>query len=119
MVILDSRERVHPEDVTLHRTRGAVLAQLGRRAEALREARWLERSDAYRQDRDLALGVGWILMRVGEVDSALPHIERALAGPSSTTAPMLRLFTEWDPFRSDVRFRALLAQYADPEARSR
>ena len=115
VAILDSREREHPDDVGLHRTRGAVLAWLGRRAEALREARWLERSDEYRQDRDLALGVGEILMRVGEVDSALPHIERALSGPSSTTAPMLRVFSEWDPFWSDPRFRALMAKYADPE----
>ena len=116
--ILDSRERAHPEDVDLHRSRGEVLAWLGRRAEALREARWLERSDAYRQDRDLALGVALILMRVGEVDSALPHIERALAGPSSSTAPMLRVFTEWDPFRNDPRFQALMAKYANPEFRT-
>jgi len=112
--ILDSRARAHPHDVD-HRTRGAVLAWLGRRAEALREARWLERSDEYRQDRDLALGVGEILMRVGEVDSALPHIERSLSGPSSTTAPMLRLYPDWDSFWSDPRFRALMAKYADPE----
>jgi serine/threonine-protein kinase len=113
--ILDSRERAHPEDAGVHRQRGEVLAWLGHRPEALREARWLQRSGAYRQDRDVALSVGLILIRVGEVDSALPHIERALAGPSSSTAPMLRVFTEWDPFRNDPRFRALLAKYANPE----
>jgi TolB-like protein/DNA-binding SARP family transcriptional activator/Flp pilus assembly protein TadD len=114
-LILDARERAHPEDAGVHRERGEVLAWLGRRPEALREARWLQQSDAYRQDRDVALGVGLILMRVGQVDSALPHIERAFAGPSSSTAPMLRVFTEWDPFRRDPRFQALLAKYANPE----
>ena len=113
--ILDSRERAHPEDVGVHAARGAVLAALGRREEALREARWLEQSDAYRQDRDEAMGVALILMRVGEIDSALPHIARALAGPSTTTAPYLRLATDWDPFRNDLRFRALMAKYANPE----
>ena len=113
--ILDSRERAHPEDVGVHANRGAVLAWLGRRPEALREARWVQESDAYRQDRDVAMGVAMILMRVGEIDSALPHIERALAGPSTTTAPYLRLATDWDPIRNDPRFRALMAKYANPE----
>jgi TolB-like protein/DNA-binding SARP family transcriptional activator/Tfp pilus assembly protein PilF len=113
--ILDSRERAHPDDGGVHAARGAVLAALGRRAEALREARWLQESDAYRQDRDWAMGVATILMRVGEVDSALPQIERALAGPSTTTAPYLRLAPDWEPFRTDPRFQALMAKYANPE----
>ena len=61
------------------------------------------------------MGVAMILMRVGEIDSALPHIERALAGPSTTTAPYPRLATDWDPIRNDPRFRALMAKYANPE----
>jgi len=115
--ILDSRERAHPEDGGVHAMRGAVLAWLGRRAEAVREAHWLQGRDAYRQDRDWAMGVALILMRVGEVDSALAQVERALAGPSTITAPYLRLQADWDPIRNDPRFQALLVKYADPQAR--
>jgi serine/threonine-protein kinase len=114
--ILDSQERARPNDSNVHRTRGAVLAWLGHRAEALREARWLQQSDEYRYDRDQALGVAIILMQVGEITAALPEIERALSGPSTTTVHLLRLSMDWDPIRRDPRFVALLAKYAEPEA---
>ena len=114
--ILGSQERARPNDSDVHRARGAVLAWLGRSAEALREARWLRQSDEYRHDRDQALGVALILMRVGEINAALPEIERALSGPSTTTVHLLHLYTDWDSIRRDPRFVALLAKYAEPEA---
>jgi TolB-like protein/DNA-binding SARP family transcriptional activator/Flp pilus assembly protein TadD len=104
----------------VHAERGLLLAELGRRAEARREARWLEQSDVYREDR---FHDGWvvaaralILMRVGETDAALGETERLLAGPSITTAQEIRLNPNWDPIRGDPRLQALLAKYADPEA---
>jgi TolB-like protein/DNA-binding SARP family transcriptional activator len=116
--ILDARERAHPEDVDTHGMRGAVLAALGRRAEALLEARWIEQSEAYRRDADVAATRAEILARVGETDAALADVERALAGPSTVTAPLFRLLPNWDPLRNDPRFQALLVKYANPEART-
>jgi hypothetical protein len=84
----------------------------------LLEARWIAQSEAYRRDADVAAVRAMILARVGETDTALPDVERALAGPSTVTAPLLRLLPYWDPIRSDPRFQALLVKYADPEARS-
>ena len=116
--ILDAQERASPADGDVHGTRGLVLAWLGRRAEALGEAQWLARSDAYRADADVAAVRAEILARLGETEAALADVERALASPSTVTAPLLRLLPEWDPIRSDPRFEALLLKYADPLVRS-
>jgi TolB-like protein/DNA-binding SARP family transcriptional activator/Flp pilus assembly protein TadD len=120
LAALDSAERAAPDDPGVHGGRGAVLAALGRRAEAMREERWLERSalyrtDRYRQDAGIAVDAV-ILMRVGETDAALDRLERLLAGPSLVTVQQLRLDPTWDPIRGDPRFQRLLARYATPAA---
>jgi TolB-like protein/DNA-binding SARP family transcriptional activator/Flp pilus assembly protein TadD len=114
---LDSAESASPDDWGVHGERGVVLAELGRRADALREARWLRQSDVYRKDRfrnGWAIGtLAMILMRAGEPDAALAETERLLAGPSVTTVPDLRLNPDWDPIRGNPRFQALLVKYAN------
>jgi predicted negative regulator of RcsB-dependent stress response len=86
------------------------LAGLGRRQEALREARWLEQSVVYREDayygRLVAEARARILAQAGDVDAALDEIEQLLAGPGFLSVHMLRLDPRWDP-----RFQALLAKY--------
>ena len=114
---LDAQERGHPDDFGVHGMRGVALAALGRSADALREARWIAERKEYRTDPDAALDRVQILARVGETDAALADLEPALAGPSATTAPALRLFPYWDPVLANPRFQALLAKYANPEAR--
>jgi TolB-like protein/DNA-binding SARP family transcriptional activator/Flp pilus assembly protein TadD len=116
---LEVQERAHPDDGGVHGMRGIALAALGRRADALREARWIAKSAAYHQYPDVAGVRAEILARIGETDAALADLERVLVGPSYATAPSLRLFPNWDPILVDPRFQALLAKYADPEARTR
>lgn len=114
-------ERQHPGDWTVHGHRGLALAGLGRRMEALQEADWLERSDAYRNDRydsGPAQVRARILVRVGEADAALAEIERLLSGPSLLSVGELRLSPEYDPIRQDPRFQALLVKYADHGSRA-
>jgi eukaryotic-like serine/threonine-protein kinase len=106
-------------DWRVHAARGLALAGLGRRDEALREARWLQQSEVYRQDAykgpSVAEDRARILARAGDVDAALDEIEQLLAGPSWISAHTLRLDPRWDPIRNDPRFQALLVKYANPE----
>ena len=99
----------------MHAARGLALAGLGRRDEALREARWLQQSVVYREDAfdgpNVAEDRARILAQAGEADAALDEIERLLAGPSWLSVHTLRLDPRWDPIRDHPRFKALLAKY--------
>ena len=91
------------------------MAGLGRRQEALREARWLQQSVVYREDaydsRFVAEERARILAQAGEVDAALDEIEQLLAGPGFLSVHTLRLDPRWDQLRDNPRFQALLAKY--------
>ncbi|MBS1241407.1 MAG: transcriptional activator protein [Gemmatimonadetes bacterium] len=116
-VQIDSALRARPNDASLHMMRGGVMAELGRRAEALREVRWLEQSDGYRNNHNCPPepeARALILAQLGERDSALAAIERLLAGPSRVTAHTIRLDPVWDPARRDPRIEALLLKYRNP-----
>ena len=99
----------------MHAARGLALAGMGRREEALREARRLQQSVVYREDAydgsQVAEDRARILAEAGEADAALDEIERLLAGPSLLSVHTLRLDPLWDPIRDHPRFQALLAKY--------
>jgi serine/threonine-protein kinase len=118
VTMLDSAERVRPDDWIVHAMRGEALAGLGRRADALREARWLAQSDAYRKDQFEgawpAASRSIILAGVGETVAAIAELERLLAHPSHLSVPEVRVNQGWDPIRNDPRFQALLVKYAHP-----
>lgn len=115
-VTLDSVIKDLPEDWRVHAARGLALAGLGRRDEAVREARWLQQSFRYRGDAldrpTLAEERARILAQAGESEAALREIEELLAAPSLLTVHTLRLDPLWDPLRSNPRFQALLAEYS-------
>jgi len=119
VVKLTAMERATPEEWWRHAARGMALACLGRRAEALREAHWIEMSDVYRNDHFSGVwAIDWraaILLWSGEVDSALALYDRSLAGPGGNTVRALAYDFRLDPFRHDPRVQALLVKYATPK----
>lgn len=112
LTLLDSVMIALPDDWRVHVARGLALAGLGRRNEALREARWLRESDVYRKDAAagpfVAIQRALVLAQAGEADMAVDELERARAGPRAVSAHMLRLDPLWDPIRDHPRFQRLL-----------
>ncbi|PWB70342.1 MAG: hypothetical protein C3F15_13925 [Holophagae bacterium] len=102
-------------DARYHSSLGIAYAGLGRRVEAVREARlgcelMPASQDAWRALRrieDLAL----VYTMVGETGEAIAQLEKLLQGSGETTPHLLRLDPRWDPLRSDPRFQALLTKY--------
>ena len=56
-----------------------------------------------------------ILVHVGDTEEALREIEQRVAGPSETSAHVLRLDPRWGPIRNDPRCQALLKKYDPPQ----
>ena len=114
-----------PESATRHANLGLLLAFLGRKDEAIAAGRRAvelrpEAKDAV-DGPHLSGYLALIYARVGEIDLALPLLERLLHTPHasdsahySVSAQDLRLRWEWDPLRGDPRFQALLAREATP-----
>jgi len=115
--LFNIRERADPNDLEVHALRGVAMAALGRRADALREAGWLERFDDY-PGNCYSSGTGYgrarIMARLGETGKALGEIEQLLARPSLFSVHELRLSPDFDPIRNDPRYQALLQKYANP-----
>ncbi len=122
---LDLEQGVKPssEDHRLHRSLGVAYAGLGRRDDALREARLAcdlmpPSKDALRAQwslEDLAL----VYTVLGMSDDAIAALDDLLARSGWWTANSLRLDPRWDPLRSDPRFQALLTKYEVKEGACR
>jgi hypothetical protein len=113
---LDSVLGELPDDWRVHASRGLALAGLGQQSEMKKEADWLARSTAYADPFDraeLAEARAMIFGQAGLVNEALAEIEPLLAGPSNTSAHMVRLDPRYDPMRDDAGFQALLEKYGN------
>jgi tetratricopeptide (TPR) repeat protein len=107
-----------PENATRHANLGWFYAFSGRKDDAIREGRRAvelkpESKDAF-DGAGMSSYLALIYARVGEKDLALPLIERLLKTPGpvdsvdySITVNDLKYRWEWDPIRSDPRFRKL------------
>jgi TolB-like protein/Tfp pilus assembly protein PilF len=112
---LEQKVAQDPDDSRPHSALGIAYAGLGRRLDAVREAKigcdlmpaskdaWLA---LYRLE-DLAL----VYTMVGQASEAIAQLDDLLAQDGEVTPHVLRLNPRWDPLRSDPRFQALLAKY--------
>jgi tetratricopeptide (TPR) repeat protein len=110
-----------PKSAERHANFGLVNAFLGRKEEAIREAR--RAVELKPESKDALDGVlmncylALVYARIGEKDLALPLIERLVDTPGavdsvdySLTVNDLKYRWEWDPIRSDPRFQKLIEQ---------
>ncbi|HEX8897495.1 MAG TPA: hypothetical protein VF751_02260, partial [Chthoniobacterales bacterium] len=111
-----------PTDALRHANLGLLYSFMGRKEDAIREG--LRAVGLEPETRD-AVKAPWmngflamIYVRTGDLDSALPLLERALASPFPVdntncciTYNDLRKRWQWDPVRNDPRFQKLLAEH--------
>jgi tetratricopeptide (TPR) repeat protein len=92
---------------------------LGRREEAIREAREVDAlatTTGVTRDRTVVLEqLAAIYAAVGEPDEALDRIDGLLSIPGSLSVARLRLEPHWDPLRDHPRFAEILDKYAEEE----
>lgn len=113
--ILDSVRKERRDDWWVRASLGLALAGLGRRDEALGEARWLQQSTEYRTDAyegtNVAMHRARILAQAGDADAAFDEIERLLTKPSWLSVNVLRLDPLFDPVRQHPRYEAVVAKH--------
>jgi TolB-like protein/Flp pilus assembly protein TadD len=120
--VLEKNVRDHPDNAGDHAALGILYAYMGRKEEAIRESRravelWPESTDAVNGPQ-FAYNLALVYALTGEVDQALPLVERLLRTPGATnrqdfytggiTLAELRLRWQWDKLRGDPRFQKLL-----------
>ncbi len=114
--------RDHPDDSGSHSHLGIIYGYLGRKEDAIREGR--RAVELCPESMDAAEGVeracelALIYALTGEIDQALTLIERLVRTPGaasrgafydgSMTQAELRLRWQWDPLRSDPRFKKIV-----------
>jgi len=102
-----------------HANLGLIYSFIGRREDAIREGRRAVELEPETKDAVVAPWMNGFLamiyVRVGDLDSALPLLERALASPfpidntnCCITYNDVRKRWQWDPARNDPRFQKLL-----------
>jgi serine/threonine protein kinase/Flp pilus assembly protein TadD len=118
---IETYAREHP-DAESHANLGLLYAYVGRKTDAIREARQAVEMEPESQNAfhgaAFAGSLALVYARTGEADQAIALIERLLSAPGlaqwpdfpqNITLADLRLRLEWDPLRSDPRFQKILA----------
>jgi TolB-like protein/Flp pilus assembly protein TadD len=104
-----------PEDGPRHALLGLIYAGLGRCGEAMAEGKLAvellpEAKDAF-DGPILIVSRARICMMCGDLETALPLLDRSLQTPAGITDHELRLDPIWDALRADPRFQKMLAKF--------
>ena len=117
--VVRRRLQEQPNDFESHLRLGELLARVGQTEAALQEARICTE---LMRDRpiDWTSSVARIYAALGQVDEAVPQLERLLAAPANAanrwplSPALLRLDPLWDKLREDVRFQRLIIANTPP-----
>jgi tetratricopeptide (TPR) repeat protein len=108
----------HPDNASIRVTLALAYAGLGRKQDAIAEARRAIAAVPISQRVTSATAFMGIAVeafaRIGEIDAALDLLELLFAMPAGreVTVPYLRLWPGFDPLRNDPRFEALLTRFS-------
>ena len=107
-----------PNDPDLHVELANILACLGEKQEAIKEADLAVgllpvSKDAF-HGPDILTSAAQAYALAGEKARALQTLEKLLSIPSLVTAEILKLNPIWDSLRDDPAFQQLLARHARP-----
>jgi eukaryotic-like serine/threonine-protein kinase len=113
--ILDKEVARNPRDPRMRSALGLALACLGRKDEAVREARLAAdilpvSSDALDGPVQLQ-SLAMTNVMVGDYDAALDLLDKLLSFPSGTSVHMLKLDPSWAPLWKLPRFKKLMEKY--------
>ena len=113
---LEKRIAQDPNDARSHGSLGIAYAGLGRRTDAVREAKlgcdlMLASKNPFSEVGRL-VDLAQVYTMVGRPGEAIAVLDDRLSRSGGFTVRLLRLDPAWDPLRSDPRFQALLTKYA-------
>ena len=111
--ILERRVAADPGEAGTRMQLAVAYAQVGRKADALREgARAVEILPVSRDavdGPDLQEDYAYVEMLVGETEAVVRRLAYLLSIPSDVSVLLLRVDPLWDPLRGDPRFQRLVA----------
>jgi TolB-like protein/Flp pilus assembly protein TadD len=113
--MLEAEVRAAPDDARYHSSLGVACAGLGRKEEAVREARraieLLPRSKDAVYWIPYVIDLALIYASIGDAEKSVEQLEILLSYPSWVSAPFLRMDPRWRSLQGDPVFEALLAKY--------
>jgi len=116
LLLLEKISREKTDDPRIHSSLGIVLANLGRKKEAIREGKLGVELCPVSKDSFLGplrvMDLARIYIMVGEYDAGLDQLEYLLSIPSLVSVPLLKIDPRWDPLRDLPRFQRLLEKYS-------
>jgi serine/threonine-protein kinase len=114
--IAESRVQKQPEEAVFHSTLGIAYAGLGRKQEAIREAKLGVALVPISKEALLGamrcVDLARVYAMVGEHDAALDQLEYLISIPGELGVGALRLDPAWAPLRAHPRFQALIRKHS-------
>jgi serine/threonine-protein kinase len=111
--LLEPRVATDPGEPGTRMLLGIAYALLGRKTDALREAKRATDDLPVSRDpwdgADLQEDLAFVEMIVGEHESAITRLEYLLTIPSELSVAFVRVDPMWDPLRGNPRFQKLIA----------
>jgi tetratricopeptide (TPR) repeat protein len=112
--ILESQVQAQPDEASFHSQLGVVYADLGRKADAVREGEAAVRllpvsKEAYR-GVNLQAALAQIYATVGKRAEAIERLKYLLSIPSLISPATLRVDPRWAPLRGDPGFERLVGR---------